>query len=459
MATKTNRKKVSDAPEGVSDQPTTPSLPPQPGQKRVREVSTKTEEYFEPQQPPPVDETDEVPEADEDFEDDEEEEIELSPVDRFLQNNADVTDAVVYVIRKPDPPTSRIKFRNPCNQKMTVGEIPFDESFRDKETVDLAVQSTFEGGHYLLQVRQRGVVRLSWSSVIADPPAAREPVAAGTTQTPNFVQQGAPKERVIDPLDKLLADAAKFAKLREVLGVAEAQPAQASAAQDPELSAMKFLMDNTEFKENFVKRVLVGADNSDEEPMPWFGRVLMAAAGNPQLAPLIAQAGSAILQSSLAQSMLANKQAQQQQQPPSSAGAPTPRPNAAGGAPRAAQPSAPPAQTPIEPEVVNQVEDFDEDDNDGVDDSVIGILEPLVACLLLNRDIEIGDPLRVDLQEKIQEFAADYPTEAREFFALLTGSVDDLMGYIATLTPTFGAAMTMSHAREWIERFKLSLGG
>lgn len=194
------------------------------GTKRVR--STRVEEFEQPidvrehlmhvdEQAAAADDTAEAVEVDAAQQDEELlEELEpQSPVDNLLRSIEGASDHSLYIIRKPDPVGLTISFSNPCNVQVTLGEIPYDESYQSKETVDLAVQSMFGGGKYLIQLRRAGQYRNAWTTVIPDPPMRRE--REPEKHSERRQQDEAPVQRF-----KSFADEAKeFAEVAKAFGL------------------------------------------------------------------------------------------------------------------------------------------------------------------------------------------------------------------------------------------------
>lgn|GEM_PF-5973103 len=152
------------------------TLPRKPGVRAVTE--NKTVRYYE-ETPEADDDEDTAREFGEDDDDDGDEDVPLTPLQVLLSSiqSADFGNVTIYVRRKPDPVNLRGRFRTPCDIEATKGQLPFEDSFVDKETIELAVQRVFDGGYFQLQIRRSGTVLHTWSAVIEDLPQAQQPTA------------------------------------------------------------------------------------------------------------------------------------------------------------------------------------------------------------------------------------------------------------------------------------------
>ncbi len=176
-------------------------------------------------QPPPPSAPD--IEADEEENDAEEageliEDEPLSPVDELLRSIEKSSDLTLYVIRLPDPVGMNIDFRDQCVMKHTKGEIPYDESYKSKEAIDLVIQRLYGGGKYQVQLRRGGYYERAWTTLVADVPLKPEPHAPPPPPPPI----------VSDPMDHLRNSFAIVREFKDVLGLNQ-RPQQQPPALEP----------------------------------------------------------------------------------------------------------------------------------------------------------------------------------------------------------------------------------
>lgn len=239
--------------------------------KRVRKV----EEYdmFEPVEPvqpvrPPNVTDDVVLELDD-------EDLPVNPLEALLSEIQDSTDAKVRVVRLPDPPNYRGKFRQPCAEEVYVGYLSLHG--HTLETLYDEIQHSFGGGRYRLQIRIAGQVKKTWTATIADPPTPPAP----PTPAPIIVQQP-----TVDPLDALVEQAERLKRLKRALSDETPQ-----ADKDPKTVIAELLLEDDDVKRQAIRGLLgVAIETAKEEPLPWYARLLIKLAENPALAPLIANA-------------------------------------------------------------------------------------------------------------------------------------------------------------------------
>ena len=240
--------------EVVTDRPTV----------RGRLVSPKVAEFV-PEDAPPQPAPAATDEGELFFEDDEiDDEHEPTPLERLLSNLRGANDAIVYVIRRADPVAMRGRFRDPCDYQETKGQLNFEESFVDAETIDLAVQRVFGGGHYMLQIRQQGRVLKSWMTAVSDPPLHQ------TQATPQpFTVTPAPAVAQVDEIDGFIKTATKLQKLKEFFAPPAAPVVAALPAPAPSLADQIILEElrsgrDPDLRARAIDYVL-GNPNSDED--------------------------------------------------------------------------------------------------------------------------------------------------------------------------------------------------
>ena len=242
------------------------------GEKIIRETTTTTKNvaYREPA-PPALHYEDEDDESDRnaidaDLDEDlftrpdiEEARPELSPLDRFLRNMAGTSDAVVYVIRKPDPATLAVRFRNPCNIRGAAGEIPFDENFTDRESIEMAVQSAFKGGSYMLQIRRGGEILKSWSTIILDPPNVQETTAAAAPPVPSPETPNPAPNSLRVHLAQIKENTKDLLELRELMNwnapATTSQDKQLGPAEDPQITLLRSLQQDDPLRARIIERM------------------------------------------------------------------------------------------------------------------------------------------------------------------------------------------------------------
>ncbi len=185
----------------------------------------------------------------------------LSPLETLLKNLQGSTDAVIYVIRKADPVMLRGKFRETCEIEQTKGQIPYEDTFTDPDSVALAVQGIFGGGVYKLQIRQNGLPLKTWTMTIADVPE-RKPAQ------PEVMPPEPPAKAVTieSELDELERTANRLHRLKSLMGweappAANALPPAPAENSDPTLAAFLTLTEkNPTLAERFVDRFLPSED-------------------------------------------------------------------------------------------------------------------------------------------------------------------------------------------------------
>lgn len=291
MARRQSTARKSTEADGVAAAETAAAGPIPVGTKRV--VNTRREVFDEPLHLAPAEETDDderdevstdrVTVEEPDFDD---ETPEPTPFDRFLQSLESEEDVVIHVRRKPDPPNQN--FKNPYSgPTITVGEIPFEETFDSATSVDLAVQRMYGGGYYLLEFKQSGRYKTAKSRLIADPPANvaqndKEPKVAAvsaperTAAAPDDVIDAFTKEVTrVKNLKALLRDD-EVDKLREELEElrrAKPAPPPASISPDNQYALLHSVLSSPN-PDNVLATKILERVMPEESQTTWMGDLL-----------------------------------------------------------------------------------------------------------------------------------------------------------------------------------------
>jgi len=136
--------------------------------------------------------------------------------DEDSENRVDNKFCSVAIRRNPD--SMNDKFRNPCGAVTNYPPLRNIELTADRMDIEDKVRAENGGGHYFFQIHLNGRLGPSWKATLSDAPqiaATGSETAAAATQ-PAAVSLPPPAN--VDPLDALLANVDKFAKLKEVFG-------------------------------------------------------------------------------------------------------------------------------------------------------------------------------------------------------------------------------------------------
>lgn len=373
-----------------------------PGKKRI---IRDTREIYE--EPLTHDEPD-----DEEVEIEADGELEIAPppdpVQVLLSEVSDQNDTVIRVVRLPDPPNYRGKFRQAATEEMHVGTV--SAAGHTRESLLDEIQHSYGGGRYRLEMRQRGVFLKKWAEVIADP--VLNSSSGNTTAGASLPPPGG-------DLDSFLQQAQKFAEIGRAFGWTKQAPLPATLALPPE--PPQSLTDQLqEFASvQGALKSLTGAEKAIEPRTGWLADLgfLVQSLGLKEIL------GPA-LQSAAAQSMLRARAAQ-----PAGAPALPPSPQLPPQGDQPPQPAGPRSEQEALALILHvAVEDLTRNKRTGRAADVI-------------EEMSVRHP---PLVEFVNHFIALPPAEALQLLEQFSGR-SDLAG--------------LGHAPDWIAKLQEELGG